>query len=60
MENEINKELEQALDFFKSGKYQEAADAFLKLAEEDKTNANILNNIGLCYSKLAKDGSAVE
>lgn len=60
MENEINKELEQALDFFKSGKYQEAADAFLKLAEEDKTNANILNNIGLCYSKLAKDDSAVE
>lgn len=60
MENEINKELQEALDFFKAAEYQKAADAFLKVLESDNTNPNVLNNIGLCYSKLAKDDLAVE
>jgi len=60
MENEINKDLQEALDFFKAGNYDKAADAFKKILEEDKSNPNLLNNIGLCYSKLAKDDLAAE
>ncbi len=60
MENEINKELQQALEFFKSSEYEKSADVFIKLLETDSANPNILNNIGLCYSKLAKDDLAIE
>ena len=60
MENEINNELQTALDFFKKSDFDNALKSFLKLEESDKNNPNILNNIGLCYSKLAKDDSAAE
>ena len=60
MENEINKEIQSALDYFKAGEYEKAADAFILSLENDKNNPNILNNIGLCYSKLAKDDLAIE
>ncbi len=53
MENEINNELQQALDFFKAQKYEEAIEAFKKVLVIDNNNPNILNNIGLCYYKLA-------
>lgn len=60
MENEINNDLQQALDAFKAADYEKAVDAFLRVLEEDKSNANLLNNIGLCYAKLAKDDLAIE
>ncbi len=60
MENEINKDLQNALDAFKAADYQTAVDAFLNVLEEDNNNPNLLNNIGLCYAKLAKDDLAVE
>ena len=60
MENEINTEIQTALDYFKAAEYDKAAEAFLKAIESDKNNPNILNNIGLCYSKLAKDDLAIE
>ncbi len=60
MENEINSNLQSALDYFKSADYEKAVDSFLLALDEDKNNPNILNNIGLCYSKLAKDDLAVE
>lgn len=60
MENEINKDLQNALDAFKAADYQTAVDSFLKVLEEDNNNPNLLNNIGLCYAKLAKDDLAVE
>lgn len=60
MENEINKDLQIALDAFKAQEYEKAIDAFLKVLEEDKNNPNLLNNIGLCYSKLYKDDLASE
>lgn len=60
MENEINADIQTALDYFKASEYENAAEAFLKALEEDKNNPNILNNIGLCYSKLAKDDLATE
>lgn len=60
MENEINNELQQALDSFKAADYEKAADSFIKVLEKDKNNPNLLNNIGLCYSKLAKDDLAID
>lgn len=60
MENEINTDIQTALDYFKASEYENAIEAFLKALEEDKNNPNILNNIGLCYSKLAKDDLAIE
>ena len=60
MENEINKDLQIALDSFKASDYQKAVDAFLKVLEQDNNNPNVLNNIGLCYSKLSQDDLAIE
>ncbi len=60
MENKINVDLQQALDSFKAGDYAKAAESFLKVSDVDKNNPNILNNIGLCYAKLAKDDLAIE
>ena len=60
MENEINTEIQSALDYFKAGEYDKAVESFLSALEQDKNNPNILNNIGLCYSKLAKDDLAIE
>ena len=60
MENKINNDLQTALDSFKAGDYQKAIDAFTLVLEQDNNNPNVLNNIGLCYSKLAKDDLASE
>ncbi len=60
MENEINKDLQNALDAFKAADYEKAVTSFLTLLEEDNNNPNLLNNIGLCYAKLAKDDLSVE
>ena len=60
MENKINNDLQTALDSFKAGDYQKAIDAFNLVLEQDNNNPNVLNNIGLCYSKLAKDDLASE
>lgn len=60
MENETNNDLQKALDSFKAGDYENAAKSFIAVLESDKNNPNILNNIGLCYSKLAQDDLAIE
>lgn len=60
MENEINKDLQSALDSFKAQDYEKALDLFLRLVEGEAENPNLLSNIGLCYSKLAEDEKAVE
>ena len=60
MENKINNDLQTALDAFKAGDYEKAIDAFKLVLEQDNNNPNVLNNIGLCYSKLAKDDLASE
>ena len=60
MENKINDDLQQALDSFKAGDYEKAIEAFNLVLEQDNNNPNVLNNIGLCYSKLAKDDLASE
>lgn len=60
MENSSNKDLEAALDLFKKAEYEKAIEAFNRLLEKDKNNPNILNNIGLCYMKIADDERASE
>ena len=60
MENKINYDLQQALDSFKAGDYEKAIESFNLVLEQDNNNPNVLNNIGLCYSKLAKDDLASE
>ncbi len=60
MENETDTNLKKALDYFKAADYENAAASFISALENDNNNPNILNNIGLCYSKLAKDDLAVE
>lgn len=60
MENEVNKDIEKALDLFKKADYEGAVDAFSELLKDDKNNPNILNNIGLCYMKSAEDEKAIE
>ena len=60
MENKINDDLQLALDSFKAGDYEKAIEAFNLVLENDNNNPNVLNNIGLCYSKLAKDDLASE
>ncbi len=60
MENETDNQLQLALESFKAGEYEKSKDAFLKALESDSNNPNILNNIGLCYSKLSEDDSACE
>lgn len=60
MENKINDDLQLALDSFKAGEYEKAIDAFKLVLQQDNNNPNVLNNIGLCYSKLAKDDLASE
>ena len=53
-------DIENALDLYKKGEYEKAIAAFSDLLENDKNNPNILNNIGLCYMKLADDENASE
>lgn len=60
MENKTNKDLDIALSAFKAEDYEKAVNAFLCLLKSDQNNPNILNNIGLCYSKMAQDDLAVE
>lgn len=58
MENKdiINK----ALDFFKKGEYDFAINEFYAALAETPDDNAILNNIGLCYSKLANEEKAEE
>lgn len=60
MENEINNDLQNALEYFKAQDYQKALNSFLEYLKTDENNPNVLNNIGLCYSKLAQDDLAIE
>ena len=43
---------DSALEFYKQGKYKEAIDVFSTILEHDEGNAEVYNNMGLCYAKL--------
>lgn len=50
--------IKKALDLYKDGKYKEAIDAFSSVLETEGDNAEIYNNIGLCYANLGDDEKA--
>lgn len=54
----MNENVKNALDNFKKQDYKSAVLDFEKALEEDKENPHLLNNIGLCYAKLALDEKA--
>ena len=41
--------------YYKEGKYKEAIDAFCSILETEGDNAELYNNIGLCYANLGED-----
>lgn len=43
---------DSALELYKQGKFKEAIDVFSTILEHDEGNAEIYNNMGLCYAKL--------
>lgn len=50
--------VDKALELYKEGKYNEAIDAFSLVLETEGDNAEIYNNIGLCYANLGDDDKA--
>lgn len=60
MKNETNSDLQTAIDAFNAQDYEKAIEAFNEVLKNDENNPNVLNNIGLCYSKLADDEKATE
>ena len=54
MEEKINK----ALELYKKANYKEAIDVFSTILEKEQDNAEIYNNIGLCYANLGDDERA--
>ena len=50
--------VDKALEFYKDGKYNEAIDAFTAVLEIEGDNAELYNNIGLCYANLDDDEKA--
>ena len=49
-----------ALEFFKNKEYEKAVNAFKELLPEFPNDCAVLNNIGLCYSKLGQNDEAEE
>ncbi len=50
--------INKALELFKKGEYKEAIDVFSSVLETEGDNAEIYNNIGLCYANLGDDEKA--
>lgn len=50
----------KALDFFKKGDYENALNDFYAALGENPDDNAIMNNIGLCHSKLSNDEKAEE
>ena len=46
--------VDKALDFYKKGDYKKAIDIFSSVLETCKDNAELYNNIGLCYANLGE------
>lgn len=45
---------EKAIELYKQNKYKEALDAFSSILEHEEDNAEIYNNMGLCYARLGE------
>jgi Flp pilus assembly protein TadD len=54
----MNEKIEQALECFKKKDYNGAIDLFTAAAEIETDNAEIYNNLGLCYANTGDDEKA--
>lgn len=54
----MKEKLEKALDYFKKKDWNSAADLFTSILEVETDNAEIYNNLGLCYAQLGEDDKA--
>lgn len=54
----MDTKIEQALECFKKKDYEGAIDLFTAISETDPDNAEIYNNLGLCYANLGNDEKA--
>lgn len=54
----MNEKIEKALECFKNKDYNGAIDLFTAVAEVETDNAEIYNNLGLCYANIGDDEKA--
>jgi tetratricopeptide (TPR) repeat protein len=56
----IQLDFDQGINFFKSGKYPQAADSFQRVVEADANQVSAWSNLGSCYSKMNQHDKALE
>lgn len=56
----MNNKIQEAIEYFNKENYTDAIASFEIALAEDENHPNILNNIGLCYAKMAQDDKAEE
>lgn len=56
----MNNKIQEAIEHFNKEKYEDAIASFEIALAENENHPNILNNIGLCYAKMAQDDKAEE
>lgn len=56
----MNNEIKKAMECYKQQNFEDAIASFESILNNDENNPHILNNIGLCYAKLALDDKAEE
>lgn len=54
----MNKQINEAVELYQKGEYKKAIDKFSTILETIQDNAELYNNIGLCYASLGEDDKA--
>ena len=54
----MDKNIEKALDLFKKKEYEKAIDAFSQILETVHDNAELYNNLALCYANISESEQA--
>lgn len=54
----MNKKIEKALKLFQEKEWEKAIDAFSQILEKEQDNAEIYNNLALCYSYVGEQEQA--
>lgn len=58
MDNDISKQIDKALECVKKKDWNGAIDLFTAVLEKEPTNAQIYNNLGLCYANSGNEEKA--
>ena len=54
----MKEKIDKALELYKNGDYKGAIDVFSTILETEQDNAEVYNNIGLCYANLGDEEKA--